>query len=87
VTHSNYKPLPCVFLGTHGNPSALTFDRPERAELAGGWSRRASTFAVRLGKAHDKDDKFAVRLCMAHGKVIPLSCVLLWRTAMYFFKK
>jgi hypothetical protein len=68
VTHGNYKPLPCVFLGTHGNPYALTFDRPERADRWL-WSLRASTFAVRLGKAHGIDDKFAVRLGMTHGKV------------------
>jgi hypothetical protein len=33
-------------------------------------------FAVRYTKMHGKDAKFAVRLLQAHGKHVPLPCVL-----------
>jgi hypothetical protein len=67
MTHGNYKPLPCVFQGTHGNTSALTFDRPDRAdhltELTGvnlchaflNGARQSYTIAVRFCKAHGNE--------------------------------
>jgi hypothetical protein len=81
VTHGNYELLPCVFLGTHNNPSALTFDRPERAdrwlELTGVNLCRASLKSARQRRqvcrafmyGARQSYTIAVRFAMAHGNV------------------
>jgi hypothetical protein len=79
MTHGNYKPLPCIFLGTHGNTSALTFARPDRAdqltELMGVNLCRAPWKSARQRQqvcraflyGARQSYTIAVRFCKAHG--------------------
>jgi hypothetical protein len=79
MTHGNYKPLPCIFLGTHGNTSALTFARPNRAdqltELMGvnlchaPWKSARQRQQVCRAFLYGARQSYtiAVRFCKAHG--------------------
>jgi hypothetical protein len=99
--HDNHKSLPCVFLGTHGNSSTLTFGRPNRAgrpvELTGvnlcrgPWknARQRQQVCRAFWYGTRQSYSVAVRFTLAHDNVflkVEFSHLIsIFRSQVYYF--